>query len=58
LVNGNFNSKRIIQKQNIQEIWDSITRPYLRIIRIEDGEETQVKAHKIFSINITESIKV
>jgi hypothetical protein len=28
---------------NIQEIWDIIKRPNLRIIDTEEGEETQVK---------------
>lgn len=29
--------------QNIQEIWDTIKRPNLRIIGIEDGEEAQLQ---------------
>ena len=29
--------------QNIQEIWDTIKRPNLRIIGIEEGEESQLK---------------
>jgi|UPI00001F01F0 hypothetical protein len=29
--------------QSIQEIWDTITRPNLKIIGIDKGKETQVK---------------
>ena len=29
--------------QNIQEIWDTVKRPNLRIIGIEEGEETLLK---------------
>lgn len=30
-------------KQNIQEIWDSVESPSLRIIGMEEEEETQVE---------------
>ena len=29
--------------QNIQEMWDTVKRPNLRIIGIEEGEEAQIK---------------
>ena len=35
--------------QNIQEIWDTMKRPNLRIIGIEEGEELQLKAQKTYS---------
>jgi hypothetical protein len=35
--------------QNIQEIWDSIKRPIIRIIEIEEGEDSQCKGLKILS---------
>ena len=30
--------------QNIQEIWDTMERPNLRIIGIEEGDEVQLKS--------------
>jgi hypothetical protein len=35
-----------IQNQNIHEIWDTVKRPNLGIIEIEEGEEIQTQ--KIF----------
>lgn len=36
--------------QNMQEIWDTMKRLNLRIIRIKEGEETQLKGQEnIFS---------
>ena len=32
--------------QNIQEIWDTMKRPNLRIIGVEEGEELQLKGFK------------
>lgn len=29
--------------QNIQEMWDTIKRPNLRIVEIEEGEEAQLR---------------
>ena len=29
--------------QNIQEIWDTIKRPNLRIVEIEEGEDAQLR---------------
>lgn len=48
LAKENVKSKKLTQ--NIQEIWDTIKRPNLRIIGIEKGEESQFKdPQKIFS---------
>ncbi|ERE67993.1 Transposase, L1 containing protein [Cricetulus griseus] len=42
--------------QNIQEIWDTVKRPNLRIIGIEEGEEIQLKgAENIFNKIIEEN---
>ena len=42
--------------QNIQEIWDTVKRPNLRITGIEEGEETQLKgAENIFNKIIEEN---
>ena len=42
--------------QNIQEIWDTIKKPYLRIIGIEEGEELQIKGtENIFNKIIEEN---
>ena len=38
-----------LQAENILEIWDTMERSNLRIIRIEEGEETWSKELKIFS---------
>lgn len=48
LVKGNV--KKILA-QNIQEIWDTMKRTNLRIIRIEEGKETQIKDIKYFQQN-------
>jgi hypothetical protein len=37
-------------ERNIQELTDSIKRPNLRIIGIEEGEEVQAKRIHIYSI--------
>ena len=42
--------------QNIQEIWDSMKRPNLRIIGVEEGEELQLKGpENIFNKIIEEN---
>lgn len=42
--------------QNIQEIWNNVKRPNLRILGIEEGEETHVKrAENIFNKLIEEN---
>ena len=47
----NVKSKKLLV-QNIQEIWDTIKGPNLRIIQLEDGEETHVKhTEKYFQQN-------
>ena len=43
LDNKNVKSEKF-PTQNIQEIWDTMKRPNLRIIEIEEGEEFQLKA--------------
>jgi hypothetical protein len=44
-------------KRNMQELTDSIKRPYLRIIGIEGREEVQAKGmHNIFNKIITENV--
>ena len=44
------------QAQNIQEIWDTMKRPNLRIIGIEEGEESQLKGpENIFNKIIEEN---
>ena len=40
--------------QNIQKIYNTMKRPNLRIIRIEEGEETQVKGPENIFNKITE----
>ena len=47
-VKENAKSKNLLT-QNIQEIWDTMKRPNLRIIGIEEGKETQSKPWKLFS---------
>jgi chromosome segregation ATPase len=45
-------------KRNIQELTDSIKRPKLRIMGIEEGEEVQAKRiHNIFNKIITENFQ-
>jgi hypothetical protein len=34
----------------MQDFWDTIKRPNLRIISIEEGEEAQTKAQKTYLI--------
>ena len=42
--------------QNIQKIYNTMKRPNLRIIRIEEGEETQIKGpENIFNKIIEEN---
>jgi hypothetical protein len=44
-------------KRNVQEFTDSIKRPNLRIMDIEEGEEVQAKGiHNIFNKIITENV--
>ena len=43
------------ENANVQEIWDTMKRPNLRIIGIEEGEETHLKgAENIFNKIIEE----
>lgn len=50
-VTENVKSKNI-QAQNMQEIWNTMKKPKLQIIRIEEGEETQFKGTKsVFFFN-------
>jgi archaeosine-15-forming tRNA-guanine transglycosylase len=43
-------------KRNIQELTNSVKRPNLRIMSIEEGEEVQAKGiHNIFNKIITEN---
>ena len=35
--------KKQFLKQNIQEIWDTMTRPNLRVTVIEEGEDSQFR---------------
>jgi hypothetical protein len=48
-VSENVKSK-IFLTQNVQEVWDTMERPILRIIGIEEGEDSQSKSQKIFSM--------
>ena len=49
LVKENTKSNKFLT-QNIQEIWNTIKKPNLRIIGIEEGEELQIKgAENIFN---------
>ncbi|KAL6093590.1 hypothetical protein STEG23_012833 [Scotinomys teguina] len=41
-VKENTKTKKAI-KQNVQEIWDTMKRPNIRIIGIEEGKEYQLK---------------
>ena len=42
--------------QNIQEIWDTVKRPNLRIIGVEEGEDLQLKGpENIFTKIIEEN---
>ncbi|KAL6087923.1 hypothetical protein STEG23_014461 [Scotinomys teguina] len=54
-VKENTKSKKVI-KQNVQEIWDTMKRPNIRIIGIEEGEEYQLKGmENIFNKIIEEN---
>ncbi|KAL6045228.1 hypothetical protein STEG23_009520 [Scotinomys teguina] len=54
-VKENTKSKKVIT-QNVQEIWDTMKRPNLRIIEIEEGEEYQLKGtENIFNKIIEEN---
>ncbi|KAL6089685.1 hypothetical protein STEG23_026096 [Scotinomys teguina] len=54
-VKENTKSKKVIT-QNVQEIWDTMKRPNLRIIGIEEGEEYQLKGtENIFNKIIEEN---
>ncbi|KAL6088433.1 hypothetical protein STEG23_022858 [Scotinomys teguina] len=54
-VKENTKSKKVI-KQNVQEIWDTMKRPNLRIMGIEEGEEYQLKGtENIFNKIIEEN---
>jgi hypothetical protein len=52
-IKANVKSEKLLA-QNIQEIWDTVKRPNLRIIEIEEGEESQIKGPKNISNNIIE----
>ena len=55
LVKENGKSNKF-SSQNIQEIWDTIKKPNLRIIGIEEGEELQIKGpENIFNKIIEEN---
>ncbi|KAL6045281.1 hypothetical protein STEG23_023107 [Scotinomys teguina] len=54
-VKENTKTKKAI-KQNVQEIWDTMKRPNIRIIGIEEGEEYQLKGtENIFNKIIEEN---
>ncbi|KAL6088545.1 hypothetical protein STEG23_002640 [Scotinomys teguina] len=54
-VKENTKAKKVVT-QNIQEIWDTIKRPNLRIIGIEEGEEYHLKGtENIFNKIIEEN---
>ena len=38
--------------QNIQKLWDTIKKSYLRIIGVEEGEELRSKSQKIYSTKL------
>ena len=48
LVKENVNFNKSLT-QNIQEIWETMRRPNLRIIGIKEGKELQLKAQKMYS---------
>ena len=55
LTKGNSKSNKF-SSQNIQEIWDIINKPNLRIIGVEEGEELQIKgSENIFNKIIEEN---
>ncbi|KAK7798375.1 hypothetical protein U0070_018545 [Myodes glareolus] len=55
LIKENSKSNKF-SSQNIQEIWDTIKKPNLRIIGIEEGEELQIKGpENIFNKIIEEN---
>jgi hypothetical protein len=53
LVKENINLKNA---QNIKEIWDTMKRPNLRIIGIEEGEEIRVKGTENIFNKVIEEI--
>ena len=53
------NVKAKVLTQSVQEIWDNMKRPTLRIIGIEEGEEYQLKGtENIFTKIIEESFPI
>ena len=55
LIKENSKSNKLLT-QNIQEIWDTMKRPNLRIIRVEEGEELELKGtENIFNKIIEEN---
>ena len=46
-IKENAKCKKFLTR-NIQEIWDTMKRPNLRIIGIEEGEESQLKGPENF----------
>ena len=46
-VKENIKSKKILT-QNTQKIWNTLERPNLRTVRMEEGEETQIKGTEMF----------
>ena len=55
LIKENSKSNKF-SSQNIQEIWDTIIKPNLRIIGVEEGEELQIKGpENIFNKIIEEN---
>ena len=54
-VKENIKSKKVLT-QNVQELWDTMKRPNLRIIGIEEGEDLQLKGpENIFNKIIEEN---
>ena len=54
-VKENTKCKKVLT-QNIQEIWNRMKRPNLRIIRIEEGEDFQLKVPETIFNKIIEGI--
>ncbi|KAL6038416.1 hypothetical protein STEG23_013310 [Scotinomys teguina] len=50
-VKENTKTKKAI-KQNVQEIWDTMKRPNIRIIGIEEEKNTNSKARKTYSTKL------
>lgn len=57
-VKGSIKSKKKKNpgQKNIQKIWDTVEQPNLKIIDIEEAEETQVKGTKIFLTKLKKKI--